>query len=282
MANTKHEDAILKMGFDYFRDVILKILGINYDFVESGITELVELTIQALYMDFTFLTTGDFYIHIEFQTTDSGKKDLRRFRAYESVLSHKTGKNVITYVIYSGGIKHAVTKMNCGVNEYQVIPIYLSDKDADTVLKRLEKKKQNGELFTEEDFAMLALTPLMSSKKERKDVILESLKLSKTEKSITAEKTMAMLYTLADKFLEGKELEEIKEAVAMTRIGQMIVDDGVVRGREEGRVEGQKVTTKRMNMLTAKLLKENRLEDLQRVTEDEEFMKKLMKEFGIS
>lgn len=282
MANTKHEDVILKMGFDYFRDTILKILGINYDFVESGITELVELTIHSLYMDFTFLTTGGFYIHIEFQTTDSGKKDLRRFRAYESVLSHKTGKNVITYVIYSGGIKHAVTKMNCGVNEYQVIPIYLSDKDADTVLKRLEEKKQNGELFTEEDFAMLALTPLMSSKKERKDVILESLKLSKTEKSITAEKTMAMLYTLADKFLEGKELEEIKEAVAMTRIGQMIFDDGVVRGREEGRVEGQKVTTKRMNMLTAKLLKENRLEDLQRVTEDEEFMKKLMKEFGIS
>lgn len=282
MANTKHEDAILKMGFDYFRDTILKILGINYDFVESGITELVELTIHSLYMDFTFLTTGGFYIHIEFQTTDSGKKDLRRFRAYESVLSHKTGKNVITYVIYSGGIKHAVTKMNCGVNEYQVIPIYLSDKDADTVLKRLEEKKQKGELFTEEDFAMLALAPLMNSKKERKDVILESLKLSKTEKSTTAEKTMAMLYTLADKFLEGKELEEIKEAVAMTRIGQMIFEDGVVRGREEGRVEGQKVTTKRMNMLTAKLLKENRLEDLQRVTEDEEFMKKLMKEFGIS
>ena len=75
MANTKHEDAILKMGFDYFRDTILKILGIHHDFVESGITELVELTIHSLYMDFTFLTKDDFYIHIEFQTTDSGKKD---------------------------------------------------------------------------------------------------------------------------------------------------------------------------------------------------------------
>ena len=41
MANTKHEDAILKMGFDYFRDTILKFLGIDYDFVEAGITELV-------------------------------------------------------------------------------------------------------------------------------------------------------------------------------------------------------------------------------------------------
>ncbi len=51
---------------------------------------------------------------------------------------------------------------------------------------------------------------------------------------------MAMLYTLADKFLEGKDLEDVKEAVAMTRIGQMIFDDGVVRGREEGREEGRK------------------------------------------
>lgn len=238
MANIKHEDAILKMGFEYFRDTILKTLGIDYEFVEAGITELVELTIHSLYMDFTFLTTGDFYIHIEFQTTDSGKKDLRRFRAYESVLSHKAEKNVITYVIYSGGIEHTITEMDCGAYIYRVIPIYLADKEADTVLKRLEEKQKNGEIFTEEDFAQLALTPLMSSGKSRKDVILESLKLSKTAKSITAEKTMAMLYTLADKFLEGKDLEKVKEVVAMTRIGQMIFDDGVVRGREEGREEG--------------------------------------------
>ena len=285
MANTKHEDAILKMGFDYFRGTILKTLGIDYNFVEEGITELIELTIHSLYMDFTFLTTGDFYIHIEFQTTDSGEKDLRRFHAYESVLSHKTGKNVITYVIYSGGIKDTVTQMNCGINTYQVIPVYLSDKDADAVLERLHEKKQNGEIFTEEDFAQLALAPLMGSKKERKDVILESLNLSKTERSITAEKVMAMLYTLADKFLEEKDLEEVKEAVAMTRIGQMIYDDGVIRGREEGRiagrVEGQKAGAERMSALTAKLLKEKRLEDLQRATEDEEFREKLMKEFGI-
>ena len=285
MANTKHEDAILKMGFDYFRGTILKTLGIDYDFVEEGITELIELTIHSLYMDFTFLTTGDFYIHIEFQTTDSGEKDLRRFHAYESVLSHKTGKNVITYVIYSGGIKDTVTQMNCGINTYQVIPVYLSDKDADAVLERLHEKKQNGEIFTEEDFAQLALAPLMGSKKERKDVILESLNLSKTERSITAEKVMAMLYTLADKFLEEKDLEEVKEAVAMTRIGQMIYDDGVIRGREEGRiagrVEGQKAGAERMSALTAKLLKEKRLEDLQHATEDEEFREKLMKEFGI-
>mgnify|MGYP000063843081 CR=1 FL=1 len=57
----------------------------------------------------------------------------------------------------------------------------------------------------------------------------------------------------------------------MTRIGQMIFDDGVVRGLEEGRKEGQAEEKKRMSLLTAKLLKEKRMEDLQRSTEDEEF-----------
>lgn len=275
MANTKHEDAILKMGFDYFRDTILKILGIHHDFVESGITELVELTIHSLYMDFTFLTKDDFYIHIEFQTTDSGKKDLRRFHAYESVLSHKTGKNVITYVIYSGGIEHAVTEMKCGTYTYRVIPIFLTAKDADSVLKRLREKKQRGEIFTEEDFAQLGNYTLNEQRdKNEKMFILESIKLSKTEKSITAEKTMAMLYTLADKFLTGNDLEEVKEAVAMTRIGQMIFDDGVVRGREEER--------RLMSALISKLLQAKRLDDLQRAAEDEEYRERLMKEFNIS
>ena len=77
MSNTKHEDAIMKMGFRYFRDQILKMLGIDYTYVDVGLTELMELTIHSLFMDFTFLTTEDMYIHVEFQTTDAGADDLK-------------------------------------------------------------------------------------------------------------------------------------------------------------------------------------------------------------
>ena len=93
MAKKNHEDVIMKMGIDFFRDTILKSLGIDFQFVDSGPTELIELSIHFLYMDFTFLTTGGFYIHIEFQTADGGEPDLCRFHAYEAVFSHKTGRN---------------------------------------------------------------------------------------------------------------------------------------------------------------------------------------------
>ena len=77
-ANTKHEDAIMKMGFGYFRESILKRLGINYEFVAEEPTEL-----------------------IEFQTTETDWKDLLRFEAYEAVTAHKRERKVLTYVIYS-------------------------------------------------------------------------------------------------------------------------------------------------------------------------------------
>ena len=140
MANAKHEDAVMKMGFDYFRNTILKTLGIDYQYEEIGPTELVELTIQSLYMDFTFLTTGGFYIHTEFQTTDKKEADLRRFHAYDAVYSNKTGKKVITYVIYSGGITNVKSELDCGLYTYRVQPIYLKDKNADEVFRKLYRQ----------------------------------------------------------------------------------------------------------------------------------------------
>lgn len=234
MSNTKHEDAIMKMGFGYFQETILKKLGIHYEFDSSAPTELIELTIHTLYMDFTFLTKQGFYVHIEFQTTETDRSDLLRFRSYEAILGNQTGKDVLTYVIYSGGITHTKTELNCGFYTYRVEPVYLSKFDADKLLKYLKEKNLSGEPLTEDDFANLALVPLMSGTDNRKSRIKDAILVAKQADTLTAEKTIAILYTLADKFLNQMELQEIKEVVAMTRLGQMIYDDGMERGIERG------------------------------------------------
>ena len=271
---TKHEDAVMKMGFDYFRDTILKTLNIHYEFIDSKPTEAIEIHIDNLYMDYNFLTTEDVIVHIEFQTTeDHVTDDLMRFHVYEAILMRKEKKKVITYVIYSGGIKKVKTKLDCGIYTYQVNPVYLTGHDADEIFQSVKAKIEAGEPLSEDDFANLTLTPLMTSKMCRKDVIKEAIQIVKQEKQLTAEKTIAMLYTLADKFLSAGELNEIKEVLAMTRLGQMLYDDGMKKGMEKK--ENQ------LTELTARLLEENRLDDLRRSTEDKEFKEQLLKEFGI-
>ena len=54
---------------------------------------------------------------------------------------------------------------------------------------------------------------------------------------IELEKMKAVLYTLAFKFLNKKELAEVKEVIAMTELGKMLVNDGFEKGLAEGKAE---------------------------------------------
>ena len=119
------------------------------------------------------------------------------------------------------------SELDCGLYTYRVQPIYLKDKNADEVFRKLKQKQDNGEAFTEDDYAALSLTPLMSGKMSRKDMFKEAIRLAKPNIELSAEKATAMLYTLADKFLDKAELDEIKEVMRMTRLGQMLMDEGM-------------------------------------------------------
>ena len=135
----------------------------------------------------------------------------------------------------------------------------------------MKEKQLHGEELTKEDYAILSLTPLMSGSMQMKDKIREAIILAKRNTDITAEKTTAMLYTLADKFLDNADLDEIKEVVAMTRIGQMLLDEGMERGIERGMERGFQ--------LTKYLMDKGRMDDLKRAMEDEDYRKKLLEEF---
>ena len=180
---------------------------------------------------------------------------------------------MLTYVIYSGGIKNARDTLDCGTYLYKISPVFLTQKSADEVFHYLQEKSRKGESFSEEDYAKLSLTPLMSSGQSRKDTIKTAILFAKQDTRVTAEKTVAILYTMADKFLQGSDLEEIKEVVAMTRLGQMLYDDGLKAGKSEG--------TDRMASLTKKLLEADRMADLQLALDNPEYREKLMEEYGI-
>ena len=113
-----------------------------------------------------------------------------------------------------------------------------------TILNKLKQKQDNGETFTEDDYAALSLTPLMSGKMSRKDMFKEAIRLAKPNIELSAEKATAMLYTLADKFLDRTELDEIKEVMRMTRLGQMLQDEAI----ESTQTESIKNLMKNMNL----------------------------------
>ena len=57
--------------------------------------------------------------------------------------------------------------------------------------------------------------------------------------------------------------------------------EGLAEGLDRGRTEGHTQGLQQMQILTQKLLQDNRIEDLKKASEDENYLQKLMEEYRI-
>ena len=130
----------------------------------------------------------------------------------------------------------------------------------------LEEKQKQGKTLDKADLVPLLLTPLMSGKLEIVDRIIKSLHILREASSsvteIELEKMQAVLYALADKFLQEQELDRVKEMIAMTKLGEMLLKDGMERGLADGKAEGESkivaiIRKKRQKNLNVQMIAEN-------------------------
>ena len=269
-----HEDAVLKTSMQFFAEELLPYLNIEGKVVSFAPTELVHLEVQKLFQDFNFVMEDGTWKHFEFQSTNEGIKGLKRFRVYEALTSYQYNVVVETYVLFSGNIKKPMTEFTEGYNTYRIKPIVMKEKDADEILRRLEEKQKKGESITAKELIPLVLCPLMNGRSSQRERINKSYKIIKNTTTVEKnkkDKIEAMLYAMADKFLEAAELEKLKEEIAMTRLGQMIWEDGVAEGELRGKTE---ILTRQIKI---KLEKGKSVEEIaEALEENPETIKELM------
>ena len=233
-------------------------------------TEQVQLEIKETRMDYVFLMDDNTYTHFEFQTTNKGIMDLARFNLYDVQLYQRTKKQVYTYVIYSGDITNPLHGYANGFSEYKVKVICMADQDAEQVLDTIESKLKIGKALTNKEILDLIFTPIMGGKLTKEKKIVRALKISRDCPADKEENIQSMLYTFALKFLDSDQLEEVKEVLKMTKLGEMLKDEGRQEGRQEARINiARKLLKERL--LTKEQIAENiglSLETLQEIEEE--------------
>ena len=233
----QEEDAALKTVMQFFAEEVLPFLHISGKVVGFAPTELVRLDIQKFFQDFNLIMEDTSWKHFEFQSTDNGIEDLKRFRVYEAVTSYQNGVSVTTYVLYSGNIRHPVTQFTEGNNAYRVQPIIMQNKNAEKTFQELKEKAQAGRL-TRTDLVSLTLCPLMGGEMPQKERIKGAFEILKESGGLLdpdeVQKIEAVIYAMAEKFLEKMDLEEVMEEISMTRLGEMLVNKGYGEGYGKG------------------------------------------------
>ncbi|NFO05574.1 hypothetical protein FDB23_16165 [Clostridium botulinum] len=243
MRSTNYEDMIMKRAMDIFAEDGLKFFGIDKKVKDTGSTEIVVLEIKNMFMDYTFLMEDDTYIHFEFQTTNKGVTDLRRFRTYESLLNMQTGKDVVTYVVYSGDIKNPLSGYESGINSYRVNAISMANKDGDKIFNDIIDKMKSGEELSKQDIIALTFTPIMGGKLSKGDKIVNAIRVVKDIDKDYRYDVESILYAFANKFLSGKDLEKVREEIKMTELGKSLIEEGMEKGKSEGIIEGENKKT---------------------------------------
>lgn len=275
----QHEDAVLKLSVQAFATELLPYFNIEGKVVAIAPTELVQIEIHKKYQDYNFVMDDGSWKHFEFQSTNEGIEGLKRFRNYEAMTSYQYKVSVTTYVLYSGKIKNPVTEFTEGINTYRVQPIIMQGKNADELFQKLEGKIEAGEEITKADIVPLSLTPLMGGESSIKDRIIRSYQILQMSKGVAAEdigKIEAVIYAMADKFLEEMDIEEIQEMMAMTRIGQAIYK----KGEEQGKLEG--MADKLMDQIGKKLAKGKTIAEIAEALEEtEEVIEEMIEKFGL-
>lgn len=234
---SKHEDIAMKVMADFFVDEILPALQIEGEVEACLATESIRLDLKKQYQDFNFLMKDGTIKHFEFQSTNEGAMGLKRFRLYEADISLSQKKEVTTYVLFSGRIKKPMTEIREGINTYRVVPILLQNRDADQVIGELRRKTDEGEELTKEELLPLCLSLLMGGSMSHKERVMAAYDITRRAAGVSEEvirKVEAVLYVMADKFLKSAEMQQLKEEIKMTRLGQMLFEDGRAEGRAEG------------------------------------------------
>ena len=244
---------------------------------------MVELETRHMYEDFLYEMENGMYYHFEFESDSISKDDLKRFREYEASTARIYNAPVVTYVICSSGGKKLRDSITEGINTYRVRLIRLKDANADLLFNRLGKK--SASVLTREDIIPLLFSPLMGGHSSQKERILQCIEVLRNAVTTFPQndirKMEAILYIFAVKFLDDTELESIKEAVAMTKLGQMIWDDAIEKGREEGEKIGEKQASDRYSRLILLLSKENKNDLIVKIASDPEYREALYKQYGI-
>ncbi len=277
------EDLAMKAAASYFGEELLPWLGIKEKIIRNAPTEVIKVEARHLYEDFLYEMENGCWYHFEFESDAVTEEDLRRFREYEASTARQYNIPVITYVICSSKVRKLKDSMREGINTYKVRVIRLKNESADKVLENLSESPKRK--IKRKDMIPLLFTPLMSGEQKMQWRVIESIRiLKKAEKMFSEQeirKMEAILYILAAKFLSEDELKLIKEEIAMTKLGQMIWDDAVNKGREEWERIGREEGEKRYSRLILLLNQDNRTDLIVKAASDPEYRNALYREYHI-
>jgi hypothetical protein len=233
------KDILLKYIADALRGDFPAALGLDLPpIVEPLPAELPTLEVRAEQPDRFYRLADRSILHLEFQTTVD-EEDLPRFYHSQFAAGEHYRTKVHSVVIYGAGITSAVDTLDRGSAVYRVRQVFLGTQDAEAVVTLLRERVSAGTSLTVEERVRVMLLPLMRQQRPLLEVLREVAGLARSLPQAERDETIGAMVGLAYNYLEPAMALQLLEVLRMANALEKLIEDTLVRGREEGREEGR-------------------------------------------
>ncbi len=143
-------------------------------------------------------------------------------------------------VIYTGGITKAPSRLDAGCVTYTVENVFMSRLDGEAARQTAADGIQKTGKLSKKELMDLIFSPLMSQGLTTGEAVLTALELAGgIEEEEERGFCMAAIIVLGDKFLDAQQREKAKGVWKLTKLVELIREEGLVEGREKGLKAGR-------------------------------------------
>ena len=242
----QNKDVLSKILAENFKEKSLSVYGIDVPKIKDVLpTNLPAIQANEMQLDNLFLLMDDSVALIDYESDVKWTNKLKYLNYIVRVLQrYKKGelpKQIRMIVIYTADVEQAPDEFSVGCLTLKLEQAFLSKIDSEEVVRQVTAKLERGERLSDEELMKLIILPLTYKGKERKEqAVKEAVALAKRiedgeEKSFV----LSGILVFADKIINAKTAEYIKEVLKMTQVAQLLMEEGRREGREEGRQEGR-------------------------------------------
>ncbi len=239
------KDVLSKILAENFKEKSLSVYGIDVPKIKDVLpTNLPAVQANEMRLDNLFLLMDDSVALIDYESDVKWTNNLKYLnyiaRVLERYKKREMPKSFRMIVIYTADVERAPDEFSVGCLTLKLEHAFLSKIDSTEVVRQITARLERGEALSDEELMKLIILPLTYKGKERKEqAVKEAVELAKRiedggEKSFV----LSGILVFADKIINAKTAEYIKEVLKMTQVAQLLMEEGRKEGREEGRKSG--------------------------------------------
>ncbi len=210
-------DTLFKLVISYYPQAFIDLFDLDFEFKQFKSKELINEVYQKLYADEIVESKKNGIYLIEFQSSSITDEDCMRFGSYLSLIHKKTGEDVHLYIISLVDEDYEFDYI-AGDLRFTIHIKSLTSFDYKKNLNIIKSKIENKEPLNDKEILILMLLPLMAKEELRKEVLLETVKLTNKLDYLSKDKILEIKNTqviLAYQLFKDDELNRILDVISM-------------------------------------------------------------------